>query len=89
MDYKNTGVGSYSLLLGIFPTQGSNLGLLHCRQILYCLSHQGSPVRISNISCILRKGMKVLFVPSRQERCHPYIYLLLPTCNMQRAFMSQ
>ena len=50
MDYKNTGVGSYSLLLGIFPTQGSNLGLLHCRQILYCLSHQGSPVRISNIS---------------------------------------
>ena len=28
---------------GIFPTQGSNPGLLHCRQILYCLSHQGSP----------------------------------------------
>ena len=27
---------------GIFLTQGSNLGLLHCRQILYCLSHQGS-----------------------------------------------
>ena len=32
-------VGSYSLLLGIFPTQGSNLCLLHCRQILYHLSH--------------------------------------------------
>ena len=29
--------------LGIFPTQGLNPGLLHCRQILYCLSHQGSP----------------------------------------------
>ena len=28
---------------GIFPTQGSNPGLLHCRQILYQLSHQGSP----------------------------------------------
>ena len=28
---------------GIFPTQGSNLGLPHCRQILYHLSHQGSP----------------------------------------------
>ena len=40
---KNTGVGSHSLLQGIFPTQGSNLGLLHCRQILYCLSHQGRP----------------------------------------------
>ena len=40
---KNTGVGSHSLLQGIFPTQGWNPGLLHCRQILYCLSHQGSP----------------------------------------------
>ena len=38
---KNTGVDSHSLLLGIFPTQGSNLGLLHCRQILYYLSRQG------------------------------------------------
>ena len=40
---KNTGVGCHSLLQGIFPTQGSNLGVLHCRQILYYLSHQGSP----------------------------------------------
>ena len=39
---KNTGVGSYSLLQGIFPTPGSNPGLLHCRQILYRLNHQGS-----------------------------------------------
>ena len=30
---------------GDLPDQGLNLGLLHCRQILYCLSHQGSPVR--------------------------------------------
>ena len=37
---KNTGVGSHSLLQGIFPIQGSNPGLLHCRQILYHLSHQ-------------------------------------------------
>ena len=40
---KNTGVGSLSLLQGIFPTQESNWGLLHCRQILYQLSYQGSP----------------------------------------------
>ena len=40
---KNTGVGCHSLLQGIFLIQGLNLGLLHCRQILYCLSHQGSP----------------------------------------------
>ena len=36
-------MGCHSLLQGIFPTQGSNLSLPHCRQILYSLSHQGSP----------------------------------------------
>ena len=40
---KNTGVGSHSLLQKIFPTQGLNLGLLHCKRILYQLSHKGSP----------------------------------------------
>ena len=40
---KNTGVGCHSLLQGIFLTQGLNLDLLHCSQILYSLSHQGSP----------------------------------------------
>ena len=40
---KNTGVGSRSILQGVILTQGSNLGLLHCRQIIYHLSHQGSP----------------------------------------------
>ena len=39
---KNTGVGGPSLLQEIFPTQGSNPGLLHCRKILYQLSHKGS-----------------------------------------------
>src|SRR5574340_1213669 len=40
---KNTGVGYHFLLQGIFPTQGSNPGLLHFRQMPYLLSHQGSP----------------------------------------------
>ena len=40
---QNTGVGSLSLLQGIFPTQESNWGLVHCRQTLYQLSHKGSP----------------------------------------------
>ena len=40
---KTTGVGCHSLLQGIFLTQGSNPGLLHCRQILYHLRYQGSP----------------------------------------------
>ena len=37
----NTGVNCHSLLQGIFLTWGSDPGLLHCRQILYHLSHQG------------------------------------------------
>ena len=40
---KDTGVGCRFLLQGIFPTQGSNLRLLHCRQILYWLSYKGKP----------------------------------------------
>ena len=39
----NTGMGSLSLLQGIFQTQGSNPGLSHSRQIIYQLSHKGSP----------------------------------------------
>ena len=41
-------MGSHSLLQGIFPIQGSNLGHLHSRQILYHLSHQGSPCHLLN-----------------------------------------
>ena len=41
---QNTGVGSHSLLHGVFPTQRSNSGLPHCRQILYHLIHPGSPL---------------------------------------------
>ena len=40
---QNAGVGNLSLRQGIFPNQGLNPGLLHCRRILYQLSHQGSP----------------------------------------------
>ena len=51
---KNTGVGCHFLLQGIFPTQGLNPGLLHCRQTLYHLSHQGSLVNIMPdvVTCI-------------------------------------
>ena len=44
---QNTGVGSLSLLQGIFLTQESNQGLLHCRKILYQLSYWGSPLTSS------------------------------------------
>ena len=41
---QNTGVGCHALLQGLFPTQGSNPGLLHCRWwVLYRLSHQRNP----------------------------------------------
>ena len=43
---KNIGVGCYFLLQGSFPTQGSNLSFLQCWQILYRLTHQGSPQKI-------------------------------------------
>ena len=43
---KNTGVGCHFLLQRIFPTQRSNPGLLHYRQMLYCLSYQGSPTQL-------------------------------------------
>ena len=43
---KNTGVGCQALLQGIFAIQGSNPGLLHCRWIPYCLSHQRSLISI-------------------------------------------
>ena len=52
---KDTGVGCHFLLQGIFPTQGSNPGLLHCRQTLYRLSHQGSflPWESSSVALII------------------------------------
>ena len=48
---KNTRVGSHALLQGIFLTQGSNPGLLHCRQILYHWSYQVSPVCVHICHC--------------------------------------
>ena len=50
---QNTGVGSLSLLQGIFPTQGMNPGLLHCRQILYQLSQKGSLYIQNTIQIVL------------------------------------
>ena len=53
---QNTGVGSLSLLQGIFSTQGSNPGLPHCRQILYQLSYQGSPRRLEWVAYPFSSG---------------------------------
>ena len=79
---KNIVVGSLSLLKGNFPTQDSNWALLHCRQILYHLSYQGSPLlycilyqrgRTAKILTFsyhfkLRLAEGILFSPMRQKQ---------------------
>ena len=59
---QNTGVGRLSLLQGIFPTQGSNPSLPHCRQILYQLSHRENPM---------------LFLQSRTTLHYLFIFFLI------------
>ena len=53
---KNTGMGSLSLLHGIFPTQGLKPGLPHCRWFLYQLSHQGSPRILEWVASLFSSG---------------------------------
>ena len=53
---QNNGVDSLSILQEIFPTQGLNLGLLHCRQMLYQLSHKGSPRILEWVAYPFSKG---------------------------------
>ena len=54
---KNTGVGSYSFLQGIFQTEELNPSLSHCKKILYHLSHQGSPkLLIPTLSLCIAQG---------------------------------
>ena len=66
---KNIGVGCYFLFQGIFPTQGSNPGLLHCRQILHHLSQQGSPSVLISISKYMKLHSKLwVDMLSRVER---------------------
>ena len=80
---QNTGVGSCSLLQGIFPTQGSNPGLLHCRWIFY---HLGQSVILKEIwegtsqmysgnlpSCISRFKHHFLSVPSSCSPVKPFL----------------
>ena len=72
---KNTGVGCHFLLQEIFPTQGSNPGLLHCRQMLYPLSHQGYITLNVLLDCI---DSKLNF-----SLCDSCIFLV---CTISRVF---
>ena len=64
---KNTGVGCHSLLQGIFPTQGLNPGLLHCRWVHYPLSHQGNPS--ASVCCFFLSLLK------HSVLLHPWVVL--------------
>ena len=59
---KSTGVDCHFLLQGIFPTQGSNPGLPHCRQTLYPLSHQGSPIQINLVLIQYKNAHYLLYI---------------------------
>ena len=93
---KNTRVGCHFLLQGIFLTQGSNLGLLLCRQILYHLSHQGrlpSTIHMTYVQCGTMELQSSLFSSwwrraRIQEGCSPEIG---SSCilNDQKVFTKQ
>ena len=95
---QNTRVDGLSLLQAIFPTQGSIPGLLHCRWILYHLSHQGSPrilewvaYPFSNISSWPRNWTGVSCIPGRfftswATREAPYSsYYVLNVCSVAQS----
>ena len=60
---------SHPLLQGTFLTQGSNPGLLGCRQILYCLSHQGSRETEQEIAQIVESALNIILtIPRMVEK---------------------
>ena len=76
---KNTGVGSLSLLQGIFLTQELNQGLLHCRRILYQLSYQGSPTENMFTENLVRELKKLFFyLDGSSYSCGTWESLLCP-----------
>ena len=73
---KNRGVDSHSLLQGIFPTQGLNLTLPCCRQILYHLIHQGSLIRIYICVCVYIYMYVCMYVCIHIRISVPFKFLL-------------
>ena len=84
---KNTGVGSLSLLQGIFPTQELNWGLLHCRRILYQLSYQGSPRLQYLPSMGLVALQRVEPSQTRDRTCVPCVGRQILNCWMTSKFL--
>ena len=83
---KNTGVSSLSLLQGNFQTQEKNWGLLHCRKILYHLSHHGS------WKCKFVQSLGTVFYPKvyiPKNNLHKLIYHNISTYKMPKAALFQ
>ena len=70
----NTGVGCHFFLQGIFPTQGLNPGLPHCRELLYRLSYQGSPYIY--LSIYLFEGLSLLAEENPNSTQHSNSYTI-------------
>ena len=86
---KDTGVGCHALLRGIFPTKGSNPGLLHCGQIHYCLSHQGSHLYTlrgvgDHVLCILNLNKRKCISGSPSGRTATAFLFLLSDMTSHR-----
>ena len=79
---KNTAVGSPSLLQGIFLTQGWNPRLLHCRQILYGLSHQTVNIAAYYLYGSLSQEGLIQFIMSAGNRHMPYKGQVMPCSEM-------
>ena len=79
-------VCSHGAVLCLLPkarlTQGLKSSLLHCRQILYCLSYQGNPLR-SVVSCNLQFSSNLNFNPERRQRWERFLFLV----NMSRGLI--
>ena len=94
---SNTRVGCHFLLQAIFPTQGLNLGLLHCWQILYHLSHQGNPKEYNSIwllsqsvsKCLILRNHTILSDIHMQNMHNGFILEtdVLLTLNIQSIFL--
>ena len=75
---KNPGVGCYVLLQGILPTQGSNPGLQHCRQILQHPSHQESPKILERVTCLFQGIFLTQELNQGLLHCRQIFFFFLP-----------
>ena len=81
---QKTGMGSLSLLQGIFPTQGSNPGLPHCRQILYQLSHrEAQEYGVGSLSLLQR-----IFLTQKSNRGHLHCRQILYQLSYQESAIT-